>query len=106
MPGFLMEQGATVLCVHGGQAMPAVPNPRLTLSGAPSAVTSSPWIVAGCPGVPPAFIPPCVTAQWLIGTVRVTSSGQPLVVTSGVAICIPPGTPLLPLVAQTRVTAI
>jgi hypothetical protein len=106
MPGFLMQQGATVLCIHGGQAMPAVPNPSITLEGMPSSVISAPWLVAGCPGIPPAFIPPCVTAQWVVGTMRVTSNGQPLVIQSGVAICAPTGTPLLPLVAQTRVTAI
>lgn len=105
MAGFLIQQGATVLCVHGGQAMPSVPNPRVTLDGAPSAVISAPWIVAGCPGIPSA-VPPCVTAQWVVGTTRVTSNGQPFVVMSGQAICAPPGTPLLPLVTQTRVTAI
>ena len=58
MPGFLIQQGATVMCVHGGQAMPTVPNPRVTLDGMPSVVISDPWTVAGCPGVPPAGIPP------------------------------------------------
>ncbi len=27
MPGFLIQQGATVICVHGGQAMPTVASP-------------------------------------------------------------------------------
>jgi|SRR5438105_10394685 len=104
MPGFLVQQGATVLCLHGGQATPAVPNPRVTLEGMPSSTISAPWIVAGCPGIPPG-VPPCVTAQWVMGTTRVTSNGQPLVVMSGQAVCAPPGTPLLPLVTQTRVIA-
>ena len=30
MPGFLLHVGATVLCAHGGQAQPTVPNPRVT----------------------------------------------------------------------------
>jgi hypothetical protein len=105
MPGFLIQQGATVLCVHAGQAMPTAPNPRVTLNGMPSSTISAPWVVAGCPGVP-SSVPPCVTAQWVVGTTRVTSNGQPLVVLSGQAICTPTGTPLLPMVTQTRVTAI
>jgi hypothetical protein len=105
MPGFLIQQGATVLCVHAGQAMPTAPNPRVTLNGMPSSTISAPWVVAGCPGVP-SSVPPCVTAQWVVGTTRVTSNGQPLVVLSGQAICAPTGTPLLPMVTQTRVTAI
>jgi hypothetical protein len=105
MPGFLIQQGATVMCVHGGQALPAVPNAAVTLEGMPSCLLPDPWIVAGCPGIPPAFIPPCVTAQWVVGTVRVTSFGQPLLVQSSSAVCVPTGTPLLPLVTQVRVTA-
>jgi hypothetical protein len=33
MPGFLLDKSATVMCVHGGQAEPAVPNPAVTLDG-------------------------------------------------------------------------
>ncbi|MGP0063418.1 MAG: hypothetical protein ACLQGP_07455 [Isosphaeraceae bacterium] len=105
MPGFLLHQGATVMCSHGGQAMPTVPNPRVLVSGQPTAMLSSPWTVVGCPGVPAVPIPPCVTGQWVVGTVRVTSTGQPLVLMTGQAVCVPTGTPLLPMVSQVRVTA-
>ena len=104
MSGPLVQVGATVLCSHGGQATPTAPNPRVMLSGAPSCLISVPWVVAGCPLVPPP-IPPCVTAQWVTGTTRVLSQGQPLVVQSGQAVCIPTGTPLMPLVTQVRVMA-
>lgn len=105
MPGFLIQQGATVICAHGGQAMPTVPNPAVTLDTMPSCLLSDPWTIAGCPGVP-SSIPPCVTAQWVVGTVRVTSFGQPLLVQSSEAVCTPTGTPLMPLVTQVRVAAI
>jgi len=105
MPGPLIQQGATVMCVHGGQASPVMPNPAVTLDGMPTCVLSDPWMVAGCPGVP-SSVPPCVTAQWVVGTTRVTSNGQPLLVQSSQAVCTPAGTPLLVVVTQTRVTAI
>ncbi len=104
MAGFLLQQGAVVMCAHGGQATPSVPNPRVTVMGMPTATTTAPWVVAGCPGVPSA-VPPCVTAQWLLGTVRVTSMGQPLVVQSGTAITAPGGATLLPVSMQMRVQA-
>jgi hypothetical protein len=104
MAGFLLHQGATVLCSHGGQAMPSAPNPRVTVSSQPTALLSAPWIIAACPLVPPP-LPPCVSAQWVTGTLRVTSTGQPLVVQTGQAISIPNGTPLLPITMQTRVIA-
>ena len=105
MPGFVLQVGATVMCAHGGQAQPTVPNPRVLLSGAPSVTMAAPWVVAGCPFVPPSP-GPCVTAQWIVAATRVTSNGQPLLVMSGQAVCMPTGAPLLPIVAQTRVSAI
>jgi hypothetical protein len=104
MPGFLIDQSATVMCAHGGQATAVVPNPAVTLDGVPSCLLPDPWVVAGCPGVPPP-VPPCVTGQWIVGTVRVTSYGQPLLVQSGEGISMPSGTPLLPIVTQVRVSA-
>lgn len=104
MPGFLLHQGAVVMCLHGGQAMPTAPNPSVTLMGMPSATITTPWVVAGCPGILPP-VPPCVTAQWLLGTLRVTSFGQPLVVQSGVALTAPGAVTLMPVTMQTRVTA-
>jgi hypothetical protein len=104
MPGLMLHVGATVLCAHAGQAQPTAPNPRVTLSGQPSVLMTAPYVVAGCP-LPPVSGGPCVTAQWITGTVRVTSNGQPLLVQTSQAICAPTGTPLLPVVMQTRVTA-
>lgn len=105
MPGFLLHIGATVLCAHGGQAQPTAPNPRVLVSGQPTVTQPAPYVIAGCPFVPPGGNGPCVTAQWVTGTVRVMSNGQPLLVQSSQAICAPTGTPLLPLVTQARVTA-
>ncbi len=107
MPGLLVQVGAQVMCSHGGQAQPSVPNPRVTVSGQPTVLISSPYLVAGCAfPPPPAANGPCVMGQWLSGTTRVTSTGQPLVVNAGSSICTPTGTPLIAAVTQSRVTAI
>jgi hypothetical protein len=105
MPGPILHLGATVMCSHGGQALPTAPSPRVTVSGMPIATIAAPYTVAGCAFAPPAGNGPCVTAQWVVGAVRVTSEGQPVVVMTGVAVCMPTGTPLLPMAAQTRVIA-
>jgi len=107
MPGFLLHVGATVLCSHGGQAQPTVPNPRVTVSGQPTVTLTAPYVIAGCAlPPPPAANGPCVTAQWLVGTTRVLSNGQPLLVQSSQAICAPTGTPLIIAVTQVRASAI
>lgn len=107
MPGFLVHVGAQVLCSHGGQAQPAVPNPRVTVSGQPTVLLTSPYLVAGCAlPPPPAANGPCVSAMWLTGTTRVLSNGLPLLVQSSQAICAPSGTPLLIVATQTRTSAL
>ena len=102
MPGFLLHLGATVICAHGGQAMPTSPNPRVLVGGQPIVTQPLPYVVAGCPGIPPA-VPPCVTAQWITGATRVTASGQPVLLQDSQAICAPTGTPLTIVASQVRV---
>ncbi|MXS86154.1 hypothetical protein ABO04_09640 [Nitrosomonas sp. HPC101] len=107
MPGFLVHVGAQVMCLHAGQAMPTVPNPRVTVSSQPTVLITTPYVVAGCTlPPPPAANGPCVTAQWLSGTTRVFSNGQPLLVQSSQAICAPTGTPLLIIATQPRISAL
>jgi hypothetical protein len=105
MPGFLVHVGATVLCSHGGQAQSTVPNPRVSVSGQPTVAMTSPYVVAGCAfPPPPAANGPCVSAQFITGSTRITSSGQPLLLLDSQALCVPTGTPLLITVTQVRVT--
>ena len=107
MPGFLVHVGAQIKCSHVGQATPTVSNPRVTVSGQPTVLITAPYAVVGCTLPPPLGANgPCVTGQWLTGTTRVTSNGQPLVVQSSSSICAPTGTPLLIIATQTRVSAI
>lgn len=66
---------------------------------------SSPYLIGGCPFVTPAGNGPCVTAQWIIGATRVLAGGAFVVVRTGVAICAPTCTPLVPIVTQMRALA-
>jgi hypothetical protein len=104
MPGFVLTVGATVMCMHGGQATPTAPLPRVRMAGQPAVGQSAPYAVAGCAlsSVPS---PPCVTANWVVAALRVTSTGIPLVLQTGTAVCVPTGTGLLPVAFQTRVRA-
>jgi hypothetical protein len=94
-----------VLCSHGGQAVPTAPVPRVLVSGMPIATIAAPYAVVGCAFVPPGGNGPCVTGQWTLGAVRVLSEAQPVVIMSGVSVCAPTGTPLVPVVSQVRVLA-
>ncbi|MER6187923.1 hypothetical protein [Streptomyces sp. NPDC001652] len=100
----ILTQGAVVNCAHAAPAQPASPYPRVLLAGQAVTTLATPWTISGCPFAPGAPSP-CVTGQWLSGAVRVLAGGQPVAVTSGASACVPNGTPLTPVSAQTRVTA-
>jgi len=105
MPGPILHMGATVLCAHGGQAIPTVPSPVVMVSGMPIATIAAPYAIAGCAFVPPAGNGPCVTGQWIEGATTVMSQGQPVAIMTGVSTCVPTGTPMMPVMAQTLVQA-
>jgi hypothetical protein len=100
---FLLHQGATVVCMHGGQAQPVAPMPRVLVGGLPVVTQPAPWVVAGCPFVPPAA-GPCVTAQWVTGATRVLAGGAPVLLSDSTAVCVPTGTGVNVIVTQTRVS--
>ena len=102
MPAPALHLGAVIMCSHAGQATPVAPFPRVLLSGQPAVTLSSPYVIAGCAltGTPN---PPCATGQWLVGATRVLAGGAPVASMTGSSTCVPTGTPLVPVSAQTRV---
>jgi uncharacterized Zn-binding protein involved in type VI secretion len=104
MPGFLLHMGATVQCVHGGQAQPTVTSTRVMVSGQPIVTQAAPYTIAGCPFNVSGAPVPCVTAQWVTGAVRITSDGLPVLLLDSQAVCAPNGTPALIVSTQTKVT--
>jgi len=103
MSGFLLHVGATVMCMHAGQAQPTAPHPRVTVSGQPIVTQTAPYVIAGCPFVPPGGNGPCVTAQWITAALRVRASGIPVLLQDSQSVCTPTGTGLNILVIQMRV---
>ena len=104
MPAPILHFGATITCMHAGQAQPLSPFPRVMVSGQPVVTLNTPYAVTGC-SLTGSGAPPCITAQWVIGAVRVMAGGVPVIIQTSQAVCAASGTGLLPLVAQTRVLA-
>ncbi len=104
MPAPILHLGATVLCSHAGQALPMSPFPRVLVSAQPVVTLASPYAIAGCAltGTP---APPCLTGQFVMGAARVLAGGAPMATLASQSVCIPTGTPMLPVKAQTRVLA-
>jgi uncharacterized Zn-binding protein involved in type VI secretion len=103
MPGYILHTGATIMCAHGGQAMPTMTCPRVKVSGQPVAVQAAPYTIAGCAFPPPPVANgPCVTAQFVSAAVRVKAMGMPVLLQDSQAVCVPTGTPLIVAVTQMR----
>lgn len=103
MPGYLLHQGATVLCMHAGQAQATVPNPRVKVAGQQTVLQAGPWTVSGCPFTTGSNPMPCVTAQWTSAATRLKSGGQPLLLQDSQATCMPNGTGVNTVLTQLRV---
>ena len=105
MAGLLLDTAAAVMCAHGGSAHPAAPNARVRVNGAPIATSSGPWVIAGC-ALPPQEGGPCLIAQFTTAATRVTSDGQPVLLSDSLAVVTPTAAPLIVTGAQNRVRGI
>jgi len=102
MPGYLLHQGATVLCTHAGQAQPTMPEPRVKVSGQQAVTQPCQYLVAGC-ALTGTTAPPCVTGQWITAATRVQAGGKPVLLQDSQSLCSPSGSPLNIIVTQVRV---
>lgn len=103
MPGPVIHLGATLFCLHGGQATPLAPFPRVTVGGQPVVTLASPYVIAGCPFVPPSGNGPCVAANFTTSATRVFAGGVPVLLQDSLSVCTPTGTPTIAAVVQPRV---
>jgi hypothetical protein len=101
---FLLHENATVVCLHTGQAKPALPNPRVKVSGKKIVTQPTMYTISGCTLPPPTGgNGPCVTATWITAAKRVKAGGQPVLLHDSKATCAPSGTGLQITLTQLRV---
>lgn|SRR6185369_7180280 len=106
MANYLLHSGATVQCMHAGQAQPTASNARVKVGGQPIVTQSNSYTVSGCTmPSPTAGNGPCVSAQWVSAATRVKAGGTPVLTKDSQAVCAPTGTGLNILNTQMRVKA-
>lgn len=101
--GYLLTQGATVLCQHSGQAQPTVTSPRVKIAGQAIVTQSSSYTISACSFMKGSAPSPCVTAQWTSAATRVKAGGAPALLKESQATCTPNGTGVNIVMTQTRV---
>ena len=106
MASTILHAGATVQCMHAGQAQPTMTNSRVKVGNQPIVTQSSTYTIAGCTLPPPnAGNGPCVTAQWTSAATRVKAGGEPVLFRDSQAVCTPTGTGLTIVNTQMRAKA-
>lgn len=109
MPGYLLHQGISITCPHGGAGQLTPSNTKVTVGGQAVAVVSDQTTIAGCAFNVSGAPSPCVRVQWLMPATRVTVGGTPALVSSSVALCLSaasvPQGPATVSGYQTRVSA-
>jgi uncharacterized Zn-binding protein involved in type VI secretion len=103
MSGYILDKGATVMCMHGAQAQPTTTESRVKINGQPVVTQSSSYTISGCQFLVGQVSSPCTTAQWTTTATRVKAGGQPVVLQDSQATCVPNGTGLNIVSTQTRV---
>lgn len=107
MPGYLLHVGATVICMHAGQALPTFSNPRVKVSEQAIVTQSTVYTVSGCiMQPPPNGNGPCAMAQWVTAATRVKAGGILVLLQDSQAICVPTGTGLNVVMTQVRVKGV
>jgi hypothetical protein len=101
--GYLLTEGATVQCLHAGQAQPTLTSTRVKISGQALVTQSGPYTVSGCTFMKGNTPSPCVTAQWTSAAQRVKAGGVPVLLDDSQATCTPNGTGVNIVMTQTRV---
>jgi hypothetical protein len=102
MSGYLLDNGATVMCAHSGQAQATMPSQRVKAGGQPIVTQSCTYTISGCPFVVSGVPVPCVTGQWITAATRVMSGNLPVLLMDSQSVCTPNGTPMTVVVTQMR----
>lgn len=103
MPGYLMTQGSSLMCSHGGQAQATAPNMRVKANGQPVVTQDCTYTISGCPNYVGVSTCPCVTAQWITASLRIKAGGMPVLLQDSQSVTVPNGTGLNITSTQMRV---
>ena len=87
MAGGALTTAAVLQCPHGGTVAIVSTNARVS-AGAPLALATDTFTVAGCPFVMGVVPSPCVRVQWIVTDLRNAVAGAPTLSTSSVGLCL------------------
>ena len=91
MTGFSITTASQLKCPHGGTVTIVSSNVRSKANGAPLALATDVFTIAGCPFQIPAVVPipsPCITVQWIVTDMRSKTGKMATLSQSSVGLCL------------------
>jgi hypothetical protein len=92
MAGNALTTAAALQCPHGGTVTIVSTNSKVQADGAPLALATDTFTIAGCSFQIPVgagTVPsPCTTVQWILTDMRTGVSGTPTLSLSSVGLCL------------------
>src|SRR5262249_22234353 len=98
----VLDENATVQCLHSGQASPSETNQRVKVSGQEIVTQPTSYTISGCT-LPTQSGGPCVAASWTSAAMRVKAGGTAVLLKNSQATCTPTNTGLNSISPQTLV---
>ncbi len=102
MPGYLVHEEATVYCMHAGEAEPTVADQRVKIDGNKVVTVAAGYQISDCQN-PLLLGGPCITAVWIVPSLRVRASGLPVLLQDSQSKNVLNGTSLIIAQTQTKV---
>jgi hypothetical protein len=87
MPGFIITKSSTLNCPHSTGAAPDVTDIHVRISGQPIVLQLQPYSFPTCA----AGNSKCTKGSWTKGAARVTASGTPVAISTGISLIAPAG---------------
>jgi len=75
------------MCPHGGSVQIISTNTRVKVAGAPAALATDQFLIAGCPFIIGLVPSPCVTVRWILTDMRTKVNSTFTLSMSSVGLC-------------------
>lgn len=90
MPGYVLHEGITIACPHGGTGS-LTPSATLTVGGKRVATEADPTTITGCAFNVGGAPSPCLRVQWRMPAARVKAGGKAVLLSDSLALCVAAG---------------
>lgn len=84
----LLTATSTVMCPHAGMAQLLPSQSEALVRGAPVLLQSERHPIVGCVFAPGGVPSPCLSIQWVTGTLQAQLRGTPMLLQSSVGLCL------------------